>query len=294
MSARQDAGSLAPPTPAAPERRGHAAPGDGRAERLTDTTYWDDIWGAKPRAWTETDWGWTRRRFDSVVTDRLYRSRLKRDPKKRFLEVGCGTGRWLIYFHRTFGYAVTGCDYTESSCAMARRNLDAAGVPGTVLYQDLFTLTGEYDVIYSNGLIEHFTDPKAVLGKFTSVLQPGGTLISVVPNLSGLGGWFHRVFKPETFTTHRVVTLEELTRWYAELGLVNVEAGPVGSIVPNRLPRDEIRRRHPRLYRVLWLTFLGPLKWLSNRLCIWAFSRYGVRLESQRFSPYLYAIGDQP
>jgi 2-polyprenyl-3-methyl-5-hydroxy-6-metoxy-1,4-benzoquinol methylase len=278
----RDATDPSTPPPAAPPA----------TERLTETHYWDRVWQAKTDV--RADPTLAQRSYVTAVTTHIYRRRLPRDQRWRFLEVGCGTGRQLVNFHRNFGYAVTGCDYSETSCATARKTLEAAGVEGTVLNQDLFTLSGEYNVVYSGGLIEHFTDPKAVLAKFASLLAPSrGILISTVPNLSGLSGFYHRALKPETFTTHRVVTERQLRQWYTELGLRNIEVGAVGSLIPHRFPRDMLRRKYPRFYRGFWTLCLGPLSWLLNRLCLWAFRRFGFRLESQRFSPYLYAIGER-
>jgi 2-polyprenyl-3-methyl-5-hydroxy-6-metoxy-1,4-benzoquinol methylase len=226
--------------------------------------------------------------------DRVLRRRLEPSPARRFLEVGCGTGRWLVYFHRTFGYAVTGCDYSETSCRLARRQIEEAGVPGTILQLDLFAITGTYDVIRSGGLIEHFTDPKSILERFVSLLAPGGTLITTVPNLAGLSGFYQRRWKPETFKTHRVVTLDELERWYRELGLQNIEARAFGSVVPERFPHKKIQSTHPRLYPLLSNVLFRPILGGTNRACLIVYRRFGWQLESPRFSPYLYAIGERP
>ena len=126
--------------------------------RLTDRRYWEHVWTDK----SARDWGdlrWVDAFYRTRVFDRIARSRLGSAPGRRFLELGCGTGKWLIYFHKRFDYAVTGCDYAETSRLMAKRNLAAAGVEGTVLQGDLFALTGQYDVVFSTGLIEHFDDP---------------------------------------------------------------------------------------------------------------------------------------
>jgi 2-polyprenyl-6-hydroxyphenyl methylase/3-demethylubiquinone-9 3-methyltransferase len=260
--------------------------------RLTDERYWDSVWAAK-RANAGDKLASLNRSYPSLMFDRLLAARLGTDRSRRFLEVGCGSGRTLIYYARRFGYSVTGCDYSDESCAMTRRHLAAAGIPGQVIQADLFTLTGEYDVIFSGGLIEHFDDPKSVLAKFVSLLSPGGTLISTVPNLSGLSGRYHRIWKPETFTTHRVVTLGDLRRWYEELGLQRIEVGARGSIIPRRFPRDRFRRQYPRFYPLFWKGFLGPLTWITSRGCLWAYRHYGLKFESERFSPGLYAIGDR-
>jgi SAM-dependent methyltransferase len=267
-----------------------SAPADGR---LTDVRYWENVWQNKgTRQWT--DLRWIRGRYHWVAWDRILRARLRRDPSLEFLEIGCGTGKWLVYFHHVFGYRVTGNDYSDRGCTDTRQTLARAGIEGRVIQADCFDLTGEYDVICSLGLIEHFEDTRAVLAKFASLLRPGGTLISVVPNLTGLSGAYHRLLKPETFTTHRIITLADLEGWYGGLGLARLQTGALGSIVPMRLPRDVLRKRWPRLYRGLWHAVLRPLMWGTNKACATALVRWGVRLESQRFSPYLYAIGERP
>jgi 2-polyprenyl-3-methyl-5-hydroxy-6-metoxy-1,4-benzoquinol methylase len=259
--------------------------------RLTDRQYWDQIWtGKNPEAWANL--AWTQRRYSWIVWDQMLRRRLRHGGGRRFLEVGCGSAKWLIYFHKVFGYSVTGCDYSDKAVEGARKSLVAAGVPGTVLKEDLFALTGKYDVICSYGLIEHFEDPRAVLAKFASMLAPGGTLLTMVPNLTGLSGTYHKVLKPETFTTHRAISEGELRGWCESLGLRNLDVGPLGSVIPLRFPRDKMRRRHPLVYKAFWSGFLGPLTWSTNRACSALYRRFGVQMESASFSPYLYAIGD--
>ncbi len=262
-------------------------------DHLTTQTYWENNWTRKDqRLWA--DLRWVRRQYNWFSWDHILRARLKPDKGKRLLEVGCAGGKWLIYFHKTFGYSITGCDFSEAGCAMARENLESAGINGTILNQDFFSLAGQYDVLYSAGLIEHFADPKDVLEKFVTLLNPSqGVLISTVPNLAGLSGLYHRLLKRETFKTHRVITLEELRSWYELIGLKKIEVGAFGSFVPSRFPRDKLRKNHPYFYRYFWGVFLRPLTWAANQLCIWLFSRFGVRIESPRFSPYLYAIGER-
>jgi len=261
--------------------------------RLTDQQYWEGVWNHKAgEAWSQPSG--ILRRYGSFVFDEMLKQRLRPLPGQRFLEVGCGTGKWLIYFSRTFGYAVTGCDYSDASCAMARRNVASAGVDATIIQQDLATVTGEYDVVFSTGLIEHFDDPSSVLAKFASLLAPGGTLITLVPNLAGLSGFYHRRWKPETFTTHRVITLDELRAWYGKLGLQRMDVGALGSVIPLRFPRGSFRKAHPWLYRLLWPLVLRPFAWSSNRGCLWVHRRFGIRFEGARFSPNLYAVGERP
>jgi 2-polyprenyl-6-hydroxyphenyl methylase/3-demethylubiquinone-9 3-methyltransferase len=259
---------------------------------LTRQGYWDDVWARKRTL--APDIRWVQSTYFGLALDRELATHLRHGPGARFLEVGCGGGKWLTYFHRRFDYAVFGCDYSEGGCALARDALAAAGVPGTIIHSDLFDLDEQYDVVFSAGLIEHFEDPARVLGKFASILRPGGHIVTLVPNLSGLSGFYHRWLKPETFDTHRVVTLAQMRQWGAEVGVRTVASGALGSLVPQRFPREKMRRQHPRLYPLLWRAVLGPATWLTGRGAFAAYTRLGVKIESQAFSPYLYAIAEKP
>ncbi len=267
---------------------GAAPPNDD----LTDAAYWERLWQRKD-AHRWADLRWVRARYSWQALDGLLRRRLPQEPGKQLLELGCATGRWLVYFHRTFGYDVTGCDYSETGCASARETLAVAGIPGQVLMQDMFTLDGAWDVVFSGGLIEHFTDTRHVLAKLASLLRPGGTLVTLVPNLNGVSGLYHRLLKPETFETHIRMTTRELRGWHRDLGLVNVDVGALGSVVPSRFPRAELKRTHPRMHRVVWGLAMGPASWMTERLCIAGLQRLGLRVEAQSFSPYLYADREQ-
>jgi 2-polyprenyl-3-methyl-5-hydroxy-6-metoxy-1,4-benzoquinol methylase len=263
------------------------------SEGLTSPSYWEGVWRQKDgpswdRTWVDQNYAW-------FALDQLLRRSLTAGAGARLLEVGCASGKWLIYFHRTFGYSVTGCDYSATGCEIAQQSLDTAGVPGTVLNQDLFTLADTWDVVFSAGLIEHFDRPETVLAKFATLLQPKtGTLVTLVPNLGGLSGLYHRCLKPETFETHRPITPKELAAWHRDLGFRQVAVGAFGSIVPARFPRDKLRQGHPGLHRMLWPLLLRPATAVTNRLCIMAFRRFGLQVESPSFSPYLFAIARDP
>jgi SAM-dependent methyltransferase len=260
------------------------------SSRLTATHYWDS-------AWTEKD---THHTAGSADIERSYAGLVLHDELRRyvtlprgarFLEVGCGGGRWMVYFATRFGYAVTGCDYSEAGCRLARQRLAVAGVAGTVTQADFTTLDGTYDIVFSAGFVEHFDELLPVFTKLASLLAPGGTLITLVPNLAGLSGLYHRLLKRETFETHRVVTLDHLRRCYQAVNITPVRLSPLGSVIPQRFPRDKLRRTHPYLYSLLWRSALGPATWTTRRLCLHAYRRLALRVESERFSPHLYAIG---
>jgi hypothetical protein len=42
---------------------------------------------------------------------------------------------------------------------------------------------------------------------------------------------------------------------------------------------------------VVWPTVLRPLTWGIGQACLLGYRGFGLKAESERFSPYLYAIG---
>ena len=143
---------------------------------LTQQTYWDQHWSRLKAGSHHTDLDWIRRTYLYASLDRLLRSVLPVDPTKTFVELGSGPGRWLIYFHRVFGYQVSGCDYSPASCVVARENLARAGVPGTICQADFFEFEGRVRrrVLSRRGRALRFPGdhPRGV----RAARQPGGVL----------------------------------------------------------------------------------------------------------------------
>ena len=259
---------------------------------LTQQAYWDQRWRRLDASGDHrADLGWVQRTYLYASLDRLLRSVLPVDPTKTFLELGSGPARWMIYFHRVFGYQVSGCDYSPASCVLARENLTRAGVPGTIHQADFFEFEGRYDVVYSAGVIEHFESPGEILKGFARLVNPGGYLVTSVPSLLGLNGLYRRVLHPETFQTHRTITLAELRDWHRRLGFDEAVATMYGSFCLNRLPADAfqsvpwLQRLWTPLYRAGW----GG----SNRACF-LLDRLGVRIDGALISPHLLVVARRP
>ena len=255
---------------------------------LTKPAYWDDQWRRLDVGDHYAALEWIHRSYHYAALDRRLRSVLPVDPTKSFVEIGSGPGRFLIYFHRVFGYQVSGCDYSPASCTLARENLARAGVPGTIHQADMFEFQGRYDVVYSGGVIEHFESPGAILEGFARLVKPGGFLVTTVPNLAGLNGLYRRLLKPETFETHRIITLNELRDWHRQLGFREMLATGFGSLCLNRVPSDAFQR-FPRLQRFVWAPVYRASWATSNRACFFL-DRVGMGVDGARISPHLLVV----
>jgi SAM-dependent methyltransferase len=109
---------------------------------------------------------------------------------KKLLEIGSGYGVSLALMLKVFGADATGVEpaslgFGESFLGARAiltaneldpsRVIDAAG-------EDLPFADGSFDVVYSNNVLEHTTNPARVLREAVRVLKPGGTLYFEVPN----------------------------------------------------------------------------------------------------------------
>lgn len=156
---------------------------------------------------------------------RLWEAHLPRSGPRalRLLEIGCAGSRWLPYFAREWGYEVCGLDYSELGCELARCLLAREGVTGEIWHQDLFCprprQLGAFDVVFSNGVVEHFNDPAEPLRQMAAYLRPGGLMVTIVPNFTGWLGWLQSWVSPEILAVHTPLDREDLARAHAAAGL---------------------------------------------------------------------------
>jgi SAM-dependent methyltransferase len=102
---------------------------------------------------------------------------------KRILEVGAGSGRDSIELARR-GALVTVIDYVPSSLDVVARNAAAAGVGISMVCADGTRMPfdeGTFDVVFHQGLLEHFRDPIPLVADNRRVLKPGGHVVIDVP-----------------------------------------------------------------------------------------------------------------
>jgi SAM-dependent methyltransferase len=119
--------------------------------------------------------------------DRSVRNLRRPSGGGRLLDIGCGEGSFLAEM-REAGWDGQGIEPDASAAALAREN----GIPVIVEPLDQAELPAEsFDAVTMNHVIEHFHDPMEALRISYSLLQPGGTLWIVTPNLASRG---HRLF----------------------------------------------------------------------------------------------------
>ena len=218
-------------------------PEPARKTRLSDKDQWVGMHAAAGEAAGYPD---EAGRCGTFEIARVCRSFLPATKGLRMLEMGCGGSKWLPWFAKEMGYQVEGIDYTENGCAAARRNLEAAGVAGTIHCLDFDTLDssfdGAYDVVTSFGVVEHFVNPVEEMGRFARCLRPGGYVVTFVPNMSSLAGSLIKRIDRKLFDSHKLFTLQEFSGYHSGAGLVPVFARYTEWLDFQFVPLDELGR----------------------------------------------------
>lgn len=107
----------------------------------------------------------------------------------RLLDVGCGGGAFLQRM-RDAGWRVTG---TEPDPNAAARLRDRLGFPVFSSVEEVESRPERFDLITLSHVIEHVSDPLAILRQLAALLTPNGQLLITTPNVKGLGA---RLFGP--------------------------------------------------------------------------------------------------
>lgn len=124
-----------------------------------------------------------KKRFAMERLDIIRRHLRKPPSQARLLDVGCGTG-WFLEVAKEKGFLVSGqeigkqlAEYTSKKLGARIHTVPLAELPKSEVF-DVITL---FDVL------EHVTDPRAVLKALRDHLNPGGIGVIFTPNLDSVG-----------------------------------------------------------------------------------------------------------
>ncbi len=102
------------------------------------------------------------------------------------LDVGCSSGEFGKLLKQK-GFTVWGVEPSKASAEAAREKLDH--VINDLFDDKLLDAFGDvkFDCIFFNDVLEHLVDPEAALSLCKKILQPGGYVVSAIPNVLQYG-----------------------------------------------------------------------------------------------------------
>lgn len=136
---------------------------------------------------------------------RLLKNRVK--PGMEVLEIGCAPGKILAWVNKRLNCAVAGLDYSEKGIKLTNGLFEALGIEGDIRCENIFHHSfppGQFDFVYSAGLIEHFADPAAVVRQHVLLAKPGGMAMIVIPHYGGVYGKLQRYFDNANLSIHNL------------------------------------------------------------------------------------------
>ena len=219
----------------------------GSEKPLTDKAYWNAVW-----AHSDVSRLSFRQRWRTITLGRLVQKVAgHRYCSRRILEVGVGPGALLAQLGDFMNAGeVYGIDISEVACQKAITTLRQTERPSFILRglaEALPFASNAFNIVISQGLIEHFVEPTAILVELARVVAPNGIIVTTVPNIAGCYGKFLSEFEPETYKLHVPVTLNDLDQMHKHIGLTTKVLMPFGGPSPTRLYRGLLGRMVRRI-----------------------------------------------
>jgi predicted O-methyltransferase YrrM len=152
--------------------------------KISKKSYWDDVYESinDSQIAAALDGYWRKKMFA------LLARYLPRGGNKKFIEIGGAPGTSAILFNKFFQYDSYVVDYSEVGIEKTKNNFRKMGLSdGNVILKDslseefLSKYEGEFDVVLSDGFIEHFKEPLDILKTHLKILKKGGFLIVIIP-----------------------------------------------------------------------------------------------------------------
>ena len=118
--------------------------------------------------------------WNKIFERRLEKFKTILNKKGSIIDIGCGPGFFLKTANKN-GWKVSGIDPSSLAITYAKQKLKLKNVK-TLDYEDLIYEKKKYDVVYTNGVIEHLENPKKFLDVLFKILKKKGLIFLSAAN----------------------------------------------------------------------------------------------------------------
>lgn len=157
--------------------------------------------------------------------DRFFQTTIP--PYSKVLEAGCGGSIWLPHLARQ-GHEAWGVDFSPEGIELSETYKRAYHTCERLILADVFDQAilpvGYFDVVYSSGFVEHFTDTDSVICRKAELARPGGLIITSIPNYThrSLWGKLMKWLFPMSYAKHVPLDTKELDRAHERANLLPI------------------------------------------------------------------------
>ena len=252
--------------------------------RLTKKTYWDNSYEARGCLVPVQTSGYKHycyfKNLDVITKIGL--------QKKNVLEIGGGGSEWIARLAMEYPESsFTALDYSDAGCKSLEDFSRENGLKNIkVICDDFFNAKqceGKYDVIYSQGVAEHFENLPEVMKAFKGFLGADGRMVTIIPNMSGLNGWLTKLFNKAVFHIHVPHTKESFKAGHEDGGLEIIEHGYLCSNDFGVLSSCFADQSGVKWFLYKQLTRISKIVW-------WFESKFFDFPAGRFFSPYIYCV----
>ena len=142
------------------------------------------------------------------------------------IEIGAYPGRYLAYLSKKYSLKPTALDY-NSDTSKIEECFASFGIEDFELIQADFlnhTTNQKYDIVISNGFVEHFEDFNTVMDLHCKYLSPGGTMLIMIPNKRFLRKYYSYLVDLDNLKIHNLKVMNlEIFRSFAARNSLNIE-----------------------------------------------------------------------
>ena len=189
---------------------------------------------------------WKGREVKTTINKERMMEVLKRHVKGKVLDVGCGSGFFSKFF-TDMNCKVFSLDYANEPLKLTGSlDKEIKLIKGNVLRAPFEDET--FDLIFSDGLLEHYKNPISLVHKFAKLVKEGGIVATFVPNL--ISYWiFIKRFKLGKIKEYRF-GLNKLIDMHEKSGLKIIESGGL-STFPLKVSPEFLAKHIGRIIYVI-------------------------------------------
>lgn len=152
---------------------------NNKLETLTSRKYWEDYY-----------------KLNNIRKDEIIRVCSRYDDlfdimvdscsylPETIIEIGAYPGRFLAYLSAKYSLKATALDYNSDKNKIRDSFTAMGGKLEEIIQEDFlkYEPSKKYDLVLSNGFIEHFVNFTEVLDRHLKYLKPGGAMLIMIPN----------------------------------------------------------------------------------------------------------------